>query len=110
MFQIAADMLSKPAALQVLLMLGLIIGVYILLVRPQLQRLAAHGAFVASLAPGDRVTTGGGLVARIVSCDGPLLTVALADGVHVVALTSSVEKFPQELGPFKPMPAGDRIS
>ena len=40
MFQIAADMLSKPAALQVLLMLGLIIGVYILLVRPQLQRLA----------------------------------------------------------------------
>ena len=95
MFQILAGMLSEPEALQALLMVGVIVGVYIFLVRPQLQRIAAHDVFVASLAPGDRVITGGGLVARIVSCDGPLLTVALADGVHVAALTSSVEMFPQ---------------
>ena len=93
MLQTVAVMLSEPAALQALLMLGAIVGVYIVLVRPQLQRIAAHDVFVASLTPGDCVITGGGLVARIVSCDGPLLTVALADGVHVEALACSVEKF-----------------
>ena len=95
MFQIVAGMSGEPVVIQALLMLGVCLNVYLFLVRPQLRRISAHALFVASLAPGDRVITGGGLVGRIERCDGALLTVTLADGVHVEALRDSVEPYPR---------------
>jgi preprotein translocase subunit YajC len=87
-------MFSESSAVQALLVLSMFLGVYVFLVGPQRRRVADHGAFVAALKPGDRVVTGGGLLGRIVSCEPTLLTVALADGVHVQALRTSVDRFP----------------
>jgi preprotein translocase subunit YajC len=84
-------MISEPLAIQMLLVLGTALGVYLFLVRPQLNRLAEHELFVSTLKSGDRIVTGGGLVGRVVSCKGEFLTVALADGVHVEAIRRSVE-------------------
>jgi preprotein translocase subunit YajC len=84
-------MISEPMAMQMLLVFGTALGVYLFLVRPQLNRFAEHELFVSSLKSGDRIITGGGFVGRIVSCNGDFLTVALADGVHVEAIRRSVE-------------------
>ena len=84
-------MLSAPIVIQVLLVLGVALGVYVVLVRPQLRRISAHAVFVAALKPGDSIVTSGGLLGRVVDCNGTLLTIELADGVCVRALRNSIE-------------------
>jgi preprotein translocase subunit YajC len=86
-----AVMIGEPMAIQMLLVLGTAPGVYLFLVRPQLNRLAEHEFLLSSLKSGDRIITGGGFVGRIVSCKGDFLIVALADGVHVEAIRRSIE-------------------
>jgi preprotein translocase subunit YajC len=64
----------------VLVMLGLM---WVLLIRPQRQRVAAHQALVSGLQVGDEVITSGGIVARIVTLADDHVMVEIASGVEV---------------------------
>ena len=65
---------------------------FVLLVRPQLRRIAHHRKLVAGVLVGDQVIVAGGLVGRIIGLDsGNLVTVDLGNGVVVRAVRSSIE-------------------
>jgi preprotein translocase YajC subunit len=55
---------------QIALVAVVLATAFLLLVRPQLARIAKHRDFLASLKIGDHVTTRGGLIGHIVSFDG----------------------------------------
>jgi preprotein translocase subunit YajC len=77
-----------------------VLGVYIVLVRPQLQRIAVHEAFARSLKPGDIVVTAGGLIGKIVGLSGnSLVEIELAPAVRVKATRNSIERLFDENAP-----------
>lgn len=65
---------------------------YLLLIRPQQQKMKAHREQVAATRRGDRVVTGGGLIGTVVRVDdeNDEVTVELADGVRVRAMRSTL--------------------
>lgn len=71
-------------AIQVGLVLFVLGLAYFLLVRPQLNRVAAHQSFLASLKVGDRVVTQGGLIGNVAAIeDAVVVTLSLSDAVTV---------------------------
>lgn len=75
-----------------LLPILLVIGVfYLMVIRPQNKRAQDHEQMVKALQKGDKVVTGGGLIAtvhKIVSDDEVVLE--LAEGVQVRALRATI--------------------
>lgn len=67
--------------MQLILPLLLIGFMYVVLIRPQQQRVRAQRALVSSLAVGDEVVTVGGLLGRIVSLDDDEASIETAPGV-----------------------------
>ena len=64
---------------------------YFMVIRPQNKRATEHRAMLASLQVGDKVITGGGLLAtvkKVVSDDELLLE--LSEGVRVTAIRSTI--------------------
>jgi preprotein translocase subunit YajC len=62
----------------------LLIGfMYVLLVRPQQQRVRAQRALVQSLAVGDEIVTVGGLIGHIVALDDSVATIDTGTGVSL---------------------------
>jgi preprotein translocase subunit YajC len=83
-------------AVQISLVLAVAALFYVLLIRPQVARMARHRALLSDIAAGDRVVIAGGLVGTITALqtDG-LAVVELSSGVTVAALRSSIEsRFP----------------
>ena len=61
--------------------LVILVGVmYVVLIRPQQQRVKAQRALVSSLAIGDEVVTIGGMLGRIVTIDDDVATVETTPG------------------------------
>lgn len=65
---------------------------YFLVIRPQNKRIMEHRTMVNNLNKGDKVVTGGGLVATVkkVAENDDEITLELADGVQVKALRSTI--------------------
>jgi preprotein translocase subunit YajC len=85
-------MFSQEIAVQVLLVLGVLTAAYLSLIRPQLKRRTEHSRFLASLKSGDRVVTAGGLIGKIVTCDGATtVEIEFSDSMRAQALRSSIE-------------------
>ncbi|MCK5555968.1 MAG: preprotein translocase subunit YajC [Alphaproteobacteria bacterium] len=64
---------------------------YFLVIRPQNKRLQEHNSMVNGLQKGDKVVTGGGLIAKVrkmVGSDEVILD--LAEGVQVRAMRSTI--------------------
>jgi preprotein translocase subunit YajC len=79
-------------ATQVFLIAIVFVLFYVVLVRPQRLRLKRHCDMLASLRPGLRIATVGGLVGTIVSVDhADRLTVNVANGVTVTVLRKAVD-------------------
>ena len=66
--------------MQVLVPILLIGFMYVLLVRPQQQRVRAQRALVSALAVGDEIVTAGGLIGRIVELDDDVATIDTGSG------------------------------
>jgi len=82
----------SPFLLEGAFIAALGLAFYLVLIRPQLQRLQRHRAMLASLSPGDRIATVGGLVGTVVRLDGDtLLIVEVADGVQMTITRKSVD-------------------
>lgn len=86
-------MTIKSFLLQTALVVAFVAGLYFVLVRPQLRRIAQHTSFTSSLAIGDVIITAGGLVGVIVGLSGKnLIELELAQGVRVKATRQSMER------------------
>ena len=67
-----------------LLLIVLLFGVmYFLMIRPQQKRRREAMQMQNSLGPGDRIVTIGGLHGTVVAVDDDVVTLDIADGVHV---------------------------
>lgn len=91
----AADAAAAPggmATLTSMLPIVLILVVfYLIVIRPQNKRLQEHRVMVGSLQKGDKVVTGGGLIATVKKApEGDEIVLELAEGVQVHALRSSI--------------------
>lgn len=72
-------MLAAPIMIQCLAVLIVALFAFLVLVRPQLKRMAEHRQFLSALAVGDLIVTQGGLVGRIEALDHPdLVSVSIA--------------------------------
>ena len=63
---------------------------YLLMIRPQQQRVKQHQAEIAAVKKGDEVITGGGLRGRVTKVSDDEVEVELAQGVRVRAVKSTL--------------------
>jgi preprotein translocase subunit YajC len=78
-------------ALQQLIFFALlVVGLYLLAVRPQRARAKALAQVRANLAVGARVMTTAGIYAAVVAVDGDTVVLEVAPGVHVRFATAAV--------------------
>ena len=80
------------ASISSFLPLILIFGVfYILIIRPQQQKLNEQGKMIKALNRGDRIVTSGGIYGKITGLQDDTLTVEIADGVNVKMVRAQVQ-------------------
>jgi len=88
----AGDTATGGASMMSLLPILLIMLVfYFMVIRPQTARMADHRKMVKDLKKGDKVVTGGGVIATVVKNDAEdEITLKIADGIEVTALRSTI--------------------
>lgn len=70
----------------------LIIGVfYLLLIRPQQQRVNKHREMVKNLRRGDEIVTQGGIVGKVTRLSDDEVTLEIAEGVRVKVLRPTIQ-------------------
>jgi preprotein translocase subunit YajC len=70
----------------------LLILMYLMLLRPQQQRLRNQRQLVSSLDVGDDIVTAGGIIGRIVALTDERATVEVADGVTIDFLRAAISR------------------
>src|SRR3954454_21108468 len=70
----------------------LIVLMYMLLIRPQQQRVRRQRALVSSLAVGDRVVSIGGIIGVITSIDDEQVELDVDDGVTLTFLRQAISR------------------
>lgn len=73
--------------------IAIFVIMYFLLIRPQQRKLKEHQAMLAAVKKGDRVVTGGGLIAKVTSIGAEgsdEITAEIAQGVKVTVLRSTL--------------------
>src|ERR1700730_13539344 len=70
----------------------LLILMYLVLLRPQQQRLRAQRSLVASLDVGDEIITAGGIIGRIVALSDERGSIEVADGGGVDFLRVAINR------------------
>jgi preprotein translocase subunit YajC len=72
-------------------MVGVFAIMYFLMIRPQQQKMKAHGEMIASLKRNDVVVTSGGIIGKVIRVlsDAEIL-VEIADGVRVRVVRATV--------------------
>lgn len=65
---------------------------WLLLIRPQQQRLRAQRALIESLEVGDRVVTAGGIIGTVVGLTARDVEVAVAPGVQLTFLRAAMSR------------------
>jgi preprotein translocase subunit YajC len=84
----AAAQAAAPAAAgnpmgQFLLMGAVFLGMYFLMIRPQMKRAKEHKEMIGKIAKGDEVITSGGIAGRVDDIGESFITVEIADGLRV---------------------------
>lgn len=75
---------------------------YFLLIRPQQKKMREHREMLSAIRRGDRVVTGGGLVAQVIKVgDDDQVTLEIAENVRVKVIRSTITTVLA-----KPQPAG----
>ena len=70
----------------------LMVGMYLLLVRPQQRRLKAQRALIASVAVGDQVVTAGGIIGTIRILEDDRVALEVAPGVELRVLRAAISR------------------
>ena len=87
---IAASGSSGSSLTGLLFPVILLVGLYLLLVRPQRARAKQAAAVRRSVEPGARVITTAGLHATVVSTEGDTVVLEIAPGVHATFASQAV--------------------
>src|ERR1700730_11898415 len=77
----------------------LLILMYLVLLRPQQQRLRSQRQLVASIDVGDEIITAGGIIGRIVALTDDTASIEVADGVVIDFLRAAVSRRADDLHP-----------
>jgi preprotein translocase subunit YajC len=95
---------GSAALSQLLFFAVLLVGMYLLLLRPQRTRARQLAAVRSSVRSGARVVTTAGLHARVVEVreDEPTLVLEIAPGVHAVFAKAAVIQVLDESAPVEP--------
>jgi len=84
---------SATSGLSLFLLPAAFIGIfYFLLIRPQQKQQKDHRAMVDSLAVGNEIVTGGGVLGKVTELGEQFVTVEIADGVAIKVQKSSISK------------------
>jgi preprotein translocase subunit YajC len=84
---------AASSGLSLFLLPAAFIGIfYFLLIRPQQKQQKDHRAMVDSLAVGNEIVTGGGVLGKVTELGEQFVTVEIADGVTVKVQKSSISK------------------
>ena len=78
--------------MQILPFIVLLALMYVLLVRPQQQRVRRQRALISSLEVGDEVVTAGGVLGRIVGLDGEEARLEVAPGITMAFLRAAITR------------------
>ena len=70
----------------------LMVGMYLLLVRPQQKRLKAQRELIASIAVGDEVVTAGGIIGTVRVLTDDRIFLEVADGVELRVLRGAISR------------------
>ena len=81
---------GRMVTVELLFPLIFLVLMWVLLVRPQQQRVRRQRELVGSLAVGDEVVTVGGIMGRITGLEGDHLTLQVAPGVDIRVLRMAV--------------------
>ena len=82
---------NQSALIQFLPLVLIFVVFYFLLIRPQQRKAKDHKTMLDALRRGDRVVTGGGIIATVARVENPEeVTVDIADGVRVRVLRSTI--------------------
>jgi len=83
----------ERSTVETLLLLAVLLGVmYLLLVRPRQKQMARHRELLASLGPGDRVVTIGGVHGVIAAIEDDVVVVAVAPGVEIAFSREAISR------------------
>jgi preprotein translocase subunit YajC len=84
-----------------LLLPVLLLGVmYMLLIRPQQQRVRRQRALVSSLEVGDRIVTIGGMVGEVIRLDDETADIKVAGDVVITFLRPAINRKYEEVEPI----------
>ncbi len=86
----AATSASQGGLLGFIPLILIFIIFYFLIIRPQVKRAKEHKKLTESVAKGDEVITGGGLLGKVVDVNDNFVTVEVAEGVEVKIQRQSV--------------------
>ncbi len=79
--------------LQLLPLVLIFVVFYFLLIRPQQKKMKTHRGMVEALKRGDKVVTGGGLLATVTKApDGNEIQLEIADGVRVKVMRHTIQE------------------
>jgi preprotein translocase subunit YajC len=82
---------SGGGIMQVVPLLLIVVVFYFMVLRPQTKRFQDHRKMVEGLKSGDKVVTGGGLVAKVVKLQGDdEVVLEIANGVQVTAVRTTI--------------------
>lgn len=70
----------------------LMVGMYLLLVRPQQKRLKAQRDLIASIQVGDEVVTAGGLIGTVRVLTDDRIFLEVSDGVEIKVLRGAISR------------------
>jgi preprotein translocase subunit YajC len=84
----------------IILMIGIF---YLLLIRPQQQRVKAHQQLVAAVRRGDTVVTSGGIIGKVVKVlDGDEILLEIAEDVRIRVVKSTLADVRSKTEPAAP--------
>ncbi|MBE6445078.1 MAG: preprotein translocase subunit YajC [Alphaproteobacteria bacterium] len=88
----AAETAATASGTSMVVQLILIMVVfYIFLIRPQQKKMKQHEQLLQSIKKGDKIITGGGIVAKVIDASDPFeLLVEIASGVEVKVYRATV--------------------
>ena len=73
-----------------LLLVGFMVLIYFLMIRPENKRRKAHQEMLASIEVGDEIVTSGGILGKVVKVKEQFLVVSVSDSVNLNVLNTAV--------------------
>jgi preprotein translocase subunit YajC len=94
--------------IQLIPFVAIIAIMYLLIIRPQQQRMKAHQAMIAAVKRGDVVVTSGGIIGKVVKVlDNDEVEVEIAKEVRIKVVKSTIADIRSKTEPSDAKPAND---